>query len=118
MTFAASNGQGVQACAPDSKLLGRIEASADDRPGTWWRLTRDRFDAQNVTDYEAALENFYGQSFADLDEAIDFLIAGVMSWDTNGNGYVCAYEVNGKRAYLGVNANFLIGIADDKHSSD
>ena len=111
----AANGQGPQACVPDSKLIGRFAASTSDVPGTWWRLTKDRFDAQSVTDYKAALEGFYGQSFASLADAIQFLIDGVVAWDANGNGYVCAYEVNGTRAYLGVNSLYLLGIADDKH---
>jgi len=115
---ATANGQGPQACMPDSKLIGRFAASTADVPGTWWRLTKDRFDALGVTDYKAALEGFYGQSFPTLTDAIQFLIDGVASWDANGNGYVCAFEVNGTRAYLGVNALYLLGIADDKHVDD
>jgi hypothetical protein len=115
---ATENGQGPQACMPDSKLIGRFAASAEDVPGTWWRLTKDRFDALGVTDYKAALEGFYGQSFSTLDAAIQFLIDGVASWDANGNGYVCAFEVRGTRAYLGENALYLLGIADDKHVDD
>ena len=117
-TAAKSNGQGPQACAPDTKLIGRFAASTADVPGTWWRLSKDRFDALGVTDYKAALEGFYGQSFATLDDAIAFLIDGVKSYDTNGNGYVCAYEERGTRAWLGVNALYLLGIADDKHVDD
>ena len=115
---ATANGQGPQACMPDTKLIGRFAASTADVPGTWWRLTKDRFDAQGVTDYRAALEGFYGQSFPTLADAIQFLIDGVVSYDTNGNGYVCAFEVRGTRAYLGVNSRYLIGIADDKHVED
>lgn len=115
---ATANGQGPQACMPDSKLIGRFAASTADAPGTWWRLTKDRFDALGVTDYKAALEGFYGQSFSSLDAAIQFLIDGVASWDANGNGYVCAFEVRGTRAYLGENALYLLGIADDKHVED
>ena len=110
--------KGPQACLPDSKLIGRFAASTADTPGTWWRLTKDRFDDAGVTDYKAALESFYGQDFATLADAIDFLIDGVESWDANGNGYVCAYEVRGTRAFLGANAAFLLGIADDKHVED
>ena len=100
---------------PDAKLIGRFAASTADQPGTWWRLTKDRFDALGVTDYKAAIEGFYGQSFNSLDDAIEFLIDGVVSWDANNNGYVCAFEVRGTRAWLGENAAFLLGIADDKH---
>ena len=113
--LAMDKGQGPQACLPDAKLIGRFAASTADEPGTWWRLTKDRFDALGVTDYKGALEGFYGQSFNTLADAIQFLIDGVVSWDANGNGYVCAFEVRGTRAHLGVNSAFLIGIADDKH---
>jgi hypothetical protein len=115
---ATAGGPGPQACMPDAKLIGRFAASTADAPGTWWRLTKDRFDALGVTDYKAALESFYGRSFTTLDAAIQFLIDGVASWDANGNGYVCAFEVRGTRAYLGINALYLLGIADDKHVDD
>jgi hypothetical protein len=112
---ATANGQGPQACMPDDKLIGRVAASTADTPGTWWRLTKDRFDALGVTDYKGVLEGFYGQSFPTLDAAIQYLIDLVATWDANGNGYVCAFEVRGTRAYLGENAAYLFGIADDKH---
>ena len=115
---ASGKGQGPQACVPDAKLIGHIAVSTADVPGTWWRLTKDRFDALGVSDYKGALEGFYGQTFATLADAIQYLIDGVASWDANGNGYVCAFEVNGTRAYLGTNALYLIGIADDKHSEN
>lgn len=122
MTAAASeataNSQGPQACMPDAKLIGRFAASTADVPGTWWRLSKDRFDELGVTDYKAALEGFYGQTFPTLADAIQFLIDGVASWDANGNGYVCAFEERGTRAHLGINALFLLGIADDKHVDD
>lgn len=115
---ATANGEGPQACVPDAKLIGRFAASTADVPGTWWRLTKDRFDALGVTDYKGALEGFYGLSFPTLADAIQYLIDGVVSWDTNGNGYVCAFEERGTRAHLGINALFLLGIADDKHAED
>jgi hypothetical protein len=108
---------GAHDCTPDDKLIGRMAVSTADVPGTWWRLTKDRFDALGVTDYKAALEGFYGQTFNSLDDAINFLIAGVASYDANGNGYVCAFEERGTRAHLGVNTYYLLGIADDKHVS-
>lgn len=110
-----ANQQGPQSCMPDAKLIGRFAVSTADVPGTWWRLSKDRFDALNVTDYKAALEGFFGQNFNTLADAVQYLIDGVATWDANGNGYVCAFEVNGTRAHLGVNSLFLIGIADDKH---
>lgn len=115
---ASASGRGPQACTPDAKLLGRFAVSTADTPGTWWRLTKDRFDALGVTDYKAALEGFYGLHFANLDAAVQYLIAGVASYDANGNGYVCAFGERGTRAVLGVNVNYLLGIADDKHVED
>ena len=112
---AAPVANGAHTCTPDSKLIGRFAASTADMAGTWWRLSRERFDAAGVTDYKAALESFYGQSFASLDAAIQFLIDGVDSYDANGNGFVCAFEIRGTRAYFGANAAFLLGIDDDKH---
>lgn len=113
---AASKGQGPQACAPDSKLINRVAVSTADVPGTWWRLTKDRFDELGVTDYKGVIEGFYGESFATLPDAIQFLIDGVATWDENENGYVCAYDVRGTRAWLGDNVLYLFGIADDKHA--
>ena len=113
--LTANTAGGPQACLPDAKLIGRTEVSADDRAGTWWRLTKDRFDSLGMTDYKANLESFYGQSFATLDDAIQYLIDGVASWDANQNGFVCAYDVRGTRAWLGDNRAFLFGISDDKH---
>lgn len=101
-------------CVPDVKLIGCFAVSTADEPGTWWRLTKDRFDALGVTDYKAALESFYDIDFDTLEEAIEYLIEGVAAWDKNGNGIVCAYEMRGTRAYLGENALFLLGIDDDK----
>ena len=112
---SAAVANGAHTCTPDTKLIGRFAASTADVPGTWWRLSKDRFDAAGVTDYKAALESFYGQSFSTLNDAIQFLIDGVASYDKNGNGFVCAFEIRGTRAYFGDNAIFLLGIDDDKH---
>ena len=38
------------------------------------------------------------------------------AYDTNGNGYVCAYQVRGTRA--GTAVLYLFGIDDDKHVED
>jgi hypothetical protein len=111
-------GQGPQACVPDTKLLGRIEISVDDRPYTWWWLTKQRFDALGVTDYKKALEDFFGRDFSDLSEAVQFLIDGVRTFDKNANGFVCGYSIPGTRANLGTNALFLFGVADDKHAAE
>jgi hypothetical protein len=107
---------GAHTCTPDSKLIGLFRASTDDASDTWWGLSKKRFHDAGITDYKAALESFYGQTFASEAAAIQFLIDGVKSFDANGNGYVCAFEIRGTRAYFGDNAAFLLGIEDDKHA--
>ena len=76
-----------------------------------------RFDALGV-DYLTALESSFGRTFSSLDEAKATLLAGVAEWDKNGNGYVCAFELRGTRAYLGETAKYFFGIDDDKFASN
>jgi hypothetical protein len=104
----------------DSKLIGRIELSTADTPGTWWRLTRDGLDAAGITDYRVALEGFFGREFSDVGEAVSFLVAQVVPFDANGNGYVCAYSIRGTRTSIGdPNIEFyLFQVRDDKHAED
>ena len=115
---ASANGGGPRACVPDAKLIRRVAVSTGDVPGTWWRLTKDRFDELGVTDYKGTIEGFYGQSFDTLDDAIGYLVDLVAAFDTNGNGYVCAYEVRGTHAWLGEAVLYLFRIDDDKHVDD
>ena len=67
----SSTGKGPGDCMSDVELLGRFSASTADVPGTWWRLTKDRFDAAGVSDYRAALENFYGRQFNTDDKHVE-----------------------------------------------
>ena len=118
MASLTSSRGGPQDCVPDSKLLGRFAVSVEDNPTTWWRLTKQNFISLGITDYKQALEGFFGISFPDLAHAIQYLIDGVRSFDKNGNGWVCGYELPGTRAHYGIYATFLFGIADDKHVAD
>jgi hypothetical protein len=115
--LATAAGQGEPGCHPDSKLIGRIELSTNDAPGTWWYITRQGFDASGVTDYRAFIESLFGQAFATLDDAISFLVNQVRPLDENGNGYVCAYSTRGTRANYGQPGvtNFLFSTTDDDH---
>jgi hypothetical protein len=89
-------------------------------PGTWWGLVINGLNAAGFeTDEEkiAYLNQVFGTSFDSLAllEIYNQNLVEV-SWDHNENGYICAYELRGTRAYLGdpfINLTFF-GISDDK----
>lgn len=104
-------------CQSDSKLIGQILLSTEDEEGTWWRITREGFDAAGITDYKATIERLFGTTFASLDDAVQALVDAVRPLDKNGNEYVCASSVRGTRAFLGDPnyAYYFFGVTDDKH---
>jgi hypothetical protein len=116
----ATSARGPATCTPDPKLIGRIELSTADTPGTWWHLTREGMDAAGLTDYHATIEGWFGREFSSLQEAIDFLVAQVEQEDKNGNGYVCAYRVRGTRASLDDPdlALTYFKVRDDRHAEN
>jgi hypothetical protein len=93
-----TGGVGPNACNQDSKLIGLIELSTADVPGTWWYITRNGMDEAGITDYEAFIESVFGREFADLEEASAAIVDAVRPRDLNGNGSVCAYSIRGTRA--------------------
>ncbi len=101
LTGLASGVKDSPMCRPGDRFLGRILISTEDVPGTWWYLTRTGFDAAGVTDYKAKIESFFGTTFQTLDDAVAYLVANVAELDArlNNNGYVCAYEFRGTRAW-------------------
>jgi len=109
-------------CPNDSKLLnGGPTLVYGEGPGTWWGLVIDGLNAAGFeTDEEkvAYLNQVFGTSF-DSDQLALLEIYNQnlveVSWDHNQNGYICAYELRGTRAYLGdpfINLTFF-GISDD-----
>lgn len=116
---AQSTGPGT--CPNDSKLLnGGPTRVYGEGPGTWWGLVIDGLDeAGFVTDDEkvAYLNGLFGTSFTDLLslEAYNQQLVAV-GWDQNQNGYVCAFELRGTRAYAGDPLIDItsFGISDDK----
>lgn len=107
----------VPGCHPDSKLIGRVELSTADVPGTWWYITREGFDASGITDYRAFMERAFGRTFTTFDEAVTHLVNAVVPYDVNGNGYVCAYGTRGTRTNYGLPevSNYIFGVTDDDH---
>jgi hypothetical protein len=115
--LAAVEGSEAPGCHPDSKLIGRIQLSTADTPGTWWYITREGFDAAGITDYQGFIEYAFGLTFATLDEAIAHLVNAVTPWDENGNGYVCAYAARGTRTNYALPdvSRYIFGTTDDDH---
>ena len=109
------------ACPHDSKLLnGGATSVFGDGPGTWWGLILDGLQAAGLDGEDeqiAYLNQVLGTSFDNLEDLKDFNLALVEDgWDENGNGYVCAYELRGTRAYYDnplLNFTFF-GISDDQ----
>jgi len=110
-------------CSNDSKLLNDGPTLVyGEGTGTWWGLV---INGLNLAGFEtdeqkvAYLNHVFGTSFGpdQIDELEMYnqdLVA--QGWDLNQNGYVCAYELRGTRAYLGdpfINLTFF-GISDDK----
>lgn len=110
-------------CQNDSKLIGAIELSTDDRAGTWWRLTKDGLEASGVFGDAAQLSTingWFGTSFTSLADAVELLVDLVRAVDANGNNYVCASTLRGTRAVTrDPNINLTaFSVIDDKHVKD
>jgi hypothetical protein len=131
MAFAAPSALRAQTgepgtCPNDSKLLnGGPTLVYGEGPGTFWDLVLGGFDAATAagaplgTDEERRvyLEQVFGRDFASLDEARQYNLDALSQiYDTNQNGYVCAFELRGTRAYSGdPYINFTtFGVSDDK----
>ncbi len=104
MAVSATSAESGGSCVKDSKFLGLTKLSSVDARGTWWYLTRNGLNQAGITTesgYITAMNGWFGQTFATLDEAVSFLVSAASVYDTNGNGYICAYEVRGTRAHTG-----------------
>lgn len=108
-------------CPNDSKLLnGGPTLVYGEGPGTWWGLV---INGLNVAGFETDKEKIdylnqvFGTEYESLAQLKDYnLDLTALFWDLNQNGYVCAYELRGTRAYLDdpfINLTFF-GISDDK----
>jgi hypothetical protein len=122
VTIQAQTGEPGR-CPNDSKLLNAGPTLVHgEGPGTYWGLITGGLDAAGFDTNEqkiAYLNQVFGTDFTTIDELKDYNLDLVEeSWDLNQNGYVCAYELRGTRAYLGdpfINLTFF-GISDDKVS--
>lgn len=106
-------------CPNDSKLIGAIELSTADAPGTWWRLTKDGLADAGIVDPDdilATLSGWFGTAFTTELQAVETLVDAVRPFDKNANNYVCAFSLRGTRAYIGDPnyALYTFGVKDDK----
>ena len=108
-------------CSNDSKLLnGGPTLVYGEGPGTWWGLIIDGLNAAGFETDEEKI-GYLNQVFAtDFDSLAQLKIYNLNlvaeNWDRNQNGWVCAYELRGTKAYLDdpfINLTFF-GISDDK----
>ena len=100
-TTDASDREG---CPGDSKLVGIIEVSTADEPGTWWRLTKEGFIAAGYltpTQWLEFMEELSGLDFNTLDDAVADLVSHIEPFDLNDNGLICAYSVTGTKTGWG-----------------
>jgi hypothetical protein len=116
---AQSGGPGT--CPSDSKLLnGGPTAVYGEGPGTFWGLVVNGLAAGLTSDQQKIdylNQQVFGTDFATLDELRDYNLELLsITYDNNQNGYICAYELRGTRAYYGdplINLTYF-GISDDR----
>jgi hypothetical protein len=108
-------------CPEDSKLLNDGPTQIfGEGPGTWWGLVMNGLLAAGFVekaDQIAYLNHIFGTSFKSLEKLKAYNLQLVAdTWDENDNGYVCAFQLRGTRAYFDdpyVDLTFF-GISDDK----
>jgi len=108
-------------CPNDSKLLnGGPTKILGEGPGTWWGLVMNGLVAAGFVeenDQIDYLNDIFGTGFDTLEQLETYNLQLVEdTWDANHNGYICAFQLRGRRAYLDnpyVDLTFF-GINDDK----
>jgi hypothetical protein len=120
VAMQAAPALGADVCPRDSKLIGQVKVFGTEFEASWWRLIYDgmvEYGLTTPTQQRDYLNGVYGTSFSTLEEVRDFNLKDVSdSFDKNQNGYVCAYDLRGTRAY---NDDPLFGftwfgVSDDK----
>jgi hypothetical protein len=107
-------------CQRDSKLIGLVSVFGDEFEASWWRLILNGMIAGGLTTEDAQrdyLNGVFGTTYATLAEVRLHNLEGLSAaFDKNGNGFVCAFDLRGTRAY---NQDPLFeftwfGVSDDK----
>ncbi len=107
-------------CPNDSKLIGQVSVWGNEFEDSWWSLIVNGMVSGGLLTETAQrdyLNGLYGTNFATLAEVRDFNLQAVSDgFDKNGNGFVCAFDLRGTRAYNNdpyFNYTWF-GISDDK----
>lgn len=109
------------ACPNDSKLLnGGPTRISGEGPGTWWGLVMNGLVSAGFVD-EAEQIDYLNEIFDTSFDALEDLQAYNLQlvrdvWDGNHNGYVCAFQLRGTRAYYHnpyLDLTFF-GVTDDR----
>jgi hypothetical protein len=99
----AASPRGPGSCPRDSKLIDQVSVWGDESESSWWNLIYfGMIEGGLLTEIEQRdyLNGVYGTTFETLAEVRDFNLQDVSdAFDKNGNGFVCAYELRGTRAY-------------------
>jgi hypothetical protein len=108
-------------CANDSKLLnGGPTAVFGDGDGTFWGLVINGLNQAGIVDEQDQIDylnHVFSKDYQYLDDLKTYNLNLLEeTWDKNQNGFICAYELRGTRAYLDdpfINLTFF-GVSDDK----
>jgi len=120
VAMQAAPARGPDVCPRDSKLIGQVKVFGTEFEDSWWSLIYNgmvEYGFTTPTQQRDYLNGLFGTSFSTLEEVRDFNLQDVSdSFDKNQNGYVCAYDLRGTRAY---NDDPLFGftwfgVSDDK----
>ena len=117
----ASLGKAPGRCPSDSKLLNGGPTAVDgDGDGSFWGLIMDGLLAAGFDTPQkqiAYLNQIFATDFGDLPSIKAYNLQLISdAWDANGNGYVCAFDLRGRRAHFNdpyVNLTYF-GISDDR----
>jgi hypothetical protein len=103
VALQATPARGPGLCPRDSKLIGQVSVFGTQFEASWWRLIYNGMIEYGFTTSDQQrdyLNGVFGTSFATLEEVRDFNLQGLSgAFDKNQNGYVCAYDLRGNRAY-------------------
>ena len=121
LTMPADALAAPRSCPNDAKLLnGGPTSIAGEGPGTWWGLViNGLLSAGFVTEDDQVdyLNEIFDTNLATLQDLEAYNLQLVRDvWDANQNGYICAFQLRGTRAYYHnpyVDLTFF-GITDDR----
>ena len=112
---------GPRPCPNDSKLInGGPTRISGEGPGTWWGLVINGLISAGFVDEDDQIDylnEIFDTGFDTLPQLKAYNLQLVRDiWDENHNGYVCAFQLRGTRAYFHnpyVDLTFF-GITDDR----